>query len=104
MVPLIVQLWVPDLRCTARALHRVRDTRLGRQGLVIIPRHTDLAGDVVVAGCKLHARASGLLTDGLSIELLPRGLVGGVGEAALGLELGAAALQLIVSNQDVGGA
>src|SRR5271169_4281200 len=74
------------------------------QILMIVPRDTDQAGDVVVAGGELHACAGGLLADGGAIELLPWRLVGGVGEAALGFELGAAALQLVVRYQDVGAA
>src|SRR5215469_5604707 len=121
MLPLIIQVWVPDLRCTVTgcgACHRAalcadplaspgkRCTASGTRGCssMIIPRHPNLARDVVVAGCKLHACAGGLLADGLPVKLLPRRLVGGVGEAALGVELGVAALQLSVGDQDVGGA
>jgi hypothetical protein len=32
--------------------------------LVIIPGNADGAGDVVIAGCELHAGAGGLLADG----------------------------------------
>src|SRR5580704_5321111 len=71
---------------------------------MIIPRHADLAGDVVIAGGELHAGAGGLLANRRTIKLLPRRLVGRVGEAALGLEFGAALLQLLVRNQDVGAA
>src|SRR3984885_6209209 len=71
---------------------------------MIIPRHADLAGDVVIAGGELHAGAGGLLADGRTIQLLPRRLVGRVGEAAFGLEVGAALLQLLVRDQDVGAA
>ena len=62
--------------------------------LVIIPRHADRAGDVLIARGEFHAGAGGLLADGRAIEFLPRRLVGRVGEAALGLQLGAALLQL----------
>src|ERR1700683_3453371 len=71
---------------------------------MIIPRHADLAGDVVIAGGELHAGAGGLLADGRAIQLLPRRLVGWVGEAAFGLEVRAALLQLVVRDQDVGAA
>src|SRR6202022_57466 len=54
--------------------------------LVIIPCHADPAGDVVITRRELHARAGGLLADGRAIELLPRRLVGGGGEAAFGLQ------------------
>src|SRR3954447_8924607 len=69
---------------------------------MIIPRYADLARDVVIAGCELHAGAGGLLADGRTIKLLPRRLVGRVGEAALGLQLGATLLQFIARDQDVG--
>src|SRR6266850_5509393 len=69
---------------------------------MIVPRHADAAGNVLIARCKLHAGAGGLLADGRAIELLPRRLVRRVGEAALGLQLGAALLQLLVRDQDVG--
>ena len=62
---------------------------------MIIPRHADRAGNILIARCKLHAGAGGLLADGRAIELLPRRLVGRVGEAALVLELGATLLQFI---------
>src|SRR5260221_9625587 len=68
---------------------------------MIIPRDADAAGDVVIARRELHARAGSLLADGRAIELLPRRLVGRVGEAALGLEFGAPLLQLLVRNQDI---
>src|ERR1700730_2230186 len=71
---------------------------------MIIPRHADLAGDVVIARRQFHASAGGLLADGRAVELLPWRLMGGIGEAALGLELGAAFLQLFLRNQDVGAA
>src|ERR1700731_4802686 len=79
-------------------------TRQGRRALMIIPRHADLAGDVVIAGGELHAGAGGLLADGRTIQLLPRRLVGRVREATFGLEVGAALLQLVVRDQDVGAA
>src|SRR3954471_9002971 len=69
---------------------------------MIIPRNADGAGDVVVAGCELHAGAGGLLADGRAIELLPWRLVGRVLEAAIGLELGVPLLELLVGDQDVG--
>src|SRR6266850_6957805 len=71
---------------------------------MIIARHAYLAGDVVIARGELHAGTCGLLTDGRTIELLPRRLVGRIGEAAPGLQLGAALLQLLVGDQDVGAA
>src|SRR5258707_15886366 len=71
---------------------------------MIIPRDADLARDVVIARRELHAGAGGLLTDGRTIELLPRRLVGRIGEAAPGLQLGAALLYLLVGDQDVGAA
>src|SRR4051794_38723636 len=71
---------------------------------MIIPRDADLAGNVVIARRELHAGAGGMLAHGRAIELLPWRLVGGVGEAALGLELGAAPLQLFIRDQDVGAA
>src|SRR5439155_25016166 len=71
---------------------------------MVIPRHADLARDVVIARGELHAGPRGLLADGRTIELLPRRLVGGIGEAASSLQLGAALLQLIVGDQDVGAA
>src|SRR5581483_12477284 len=70
---------------------------------VIIPRHPDLAGDVVIARGELHAGAGGVLADGEAVELLPWRLVGGMREAALGLQLGVALLHLVVGDQDVGG-
>ena len=59
------------------------------RSLVIIPGHTDPARDVVVARGELHAGAGGLLADGRAIELLPRRLVGRVGEAAFGFQISA---------------
>src|SRR5437870_2209236 len=50
--------------------------------LMIIPRDADLACDVVIARCKLHAGAGGLLADGRAIELLPGRLVRRIFEAA----------------------
>src|SRR5438105_2153396 len=64
-------------------------------GLMIIPRHADRARNILIARGELHAGAGGLLADGRAIQLLPRRLVGRVGEAALGLQLGAALLQFI---------
>src|SRR6266700_1445807 len=71
---------------------------------MIVPRDADGAGDVVISGRELHAGAGGLLTDRRAVELLPRGLVCGIGEAALGLQVGVALLQLPVRDQDVGAA
>src|SRR5690242_2973936 len=71
---------------------------------VIIPRHADLAGDVLVAGGELHAGAGGLLADGVAIDLLPRRLVRREAESALRLQLGMALLHLIVRDQDIGAA
>src|ERR1700692_3879274 len=71
---------------------------------MIIPRDTDLAGDVVVARREFQAGAGGLLADSRAIELLPRRLVGRNRKAALGLEFGAAPFQLLVRDQNVGAA
>src|SRR5262249_52318629 len=68
---------------------------------VIVPRHADLAGDVVVARCELHAGPRGLLAHGGAIELLPWRLVRREGEAALGLQLGVALLDLGIADQDI---
>src|SRR5271169_4915732 len=70
---------------------------------MIIPRHTDLAGDVVVARGKLYAGAGGPLADGRAIEFLPRRLARRIGEAAPGLELGVALLPLLIRDQVVRG-
>src|SRR6202790_896690 len=64
--------------------------------LMIMPRRADAAGDVVIAGGEFHAGAGGLLADGGAIELLPRRLVGRIGEAALGLEFGMPLLELFI--------
>ena len=69
---------------------------------MIIPRHADRAGNVLIARGEFHAGAGGLLADGRAIELLPWRLVGRVGEAALVLQLGAALLQFVARDQDVG--
>src|SRR6185437_1297881 len=69
--------------------------------LVIIPRHADLAGDVVVARGELHAGAGRVLAHGGAVELLPRRLVGRVREAALGLQIGVALLDLLLGDQDI---
>src|SRR5713226_6869062 len=61
-------------------------------------------GDVVIARRELQASAGGLLADGGAIELLPGRLVGRIGEAAFCLQIGAAPLQFLVGNQDVGAA
>jgi hypothetical protein len=71
---------------------------------MIIPRHANAAGDIVIARCELHACAGGLLADGRAIELLPRRLIGWIGEAALGLEFGAPPLQFLIGNKNVGAA
>src|SRR6185436_12023533 len=70
--------------------------------LVIIPRHADRACNILIARGELHAGAGGLLADGRAIDLLPRRLVGRVGEAALGLQLGAPLVQLVARDQDIG--
>src|SRR6201996_5557546 len=70
--------------------------------LVIIPGHADRARDVMIPRRELHAGAGRLLADGGAVELLPRRLVGRVGEAALGLQVGVALLELLVGDQDVG--
>src|SRR6266700_4064719 len=72
--------------------------------LMIVPGHADAGGDVVITGGELQTSAGGLLTDGRAVELLPRRLVGRVGEAAAGLEVGAPLLQLLIRDQDVGAA
>src|SRR5215207_8546703 len=61
--------------------------------LMIIPRHADRARNIMIARCEFHAGAGSLLADGGAIELLPRCLVGRVGEAALVLQLGTTLLQ-----------
>jgi hypothetical protein len=71
---------------------------------MIIPRHADLAGDVVIARRQFHAGAGGLLADGGAIKLLPRRLMGGIGEAAFCLQLGAPLLHFLIRDQDVGAA
>src|SRR6516164_244390 len=76
----------------------------GGRGSVVIPRDADRMGDVVIAGGQLHAGAGCMLADRLAVELLPGRLVGRVGVTALGLQLRAAALQLLVRDQDVGAA
>src|ERR1700730_8369097 len=65
------------------------------------PRHADLPGDVVIAGGELHAGAGGLLADGRAVEFLPRRLVGGIGEAAFGLQIRATLLGLLVRDQNI---
>src|SRR5438132_12040536 len=72
--------------------------------LMIIPRHADAAGDVVIAGCELHAGAGGLLTYRCAIEFLPRRLVGRIREAAARFKFGAPPLQLFLGYQNVGAA
>src|ERR1700688_5261397 len=72
------------------------------ESLMIIPRHADLAGDVVIAGGEFHAGAGGLLADGRAIEFLPRRLVGRIGKATLCFKFGAALLQFLVRDQDIG--
>src|SRR6185437_16190004 len=80
----------------------LRFARNDGSGLVIIPRDTDLARDVVIARRELHAGASGMLADGRAIELLPWCLVGRMGETAFRVQLGMALLDLGVRDQDVG--
>src|SRR5262249_10352917 len=77
-------------------------THPGMTASVVVPRHADLACDVVIAGRELHAGAGRLLADGLAIELLPGRLMGRVGEAALGLQIGTALFQFLLRDQDVG--
>src|SRR5262249_25406399 len=81
---------------------RTRWLAMTTSRLMIISRHADLACDVVVTRRELHAGAGRLLADRRAIELLPRRLVGRVGEAALGLQVGVAAFDLVVRDQDVG--
>ena len=71
---------------------------------MIIPCPADASSDVVIARREFQARAGGLLAHGRAIELLPGRLVGRIGEAAFCLQFGAAPLQLLVGNQDVGAA
>ena len=71
---------------------------------MIIPRHADGAGDVVVARCEFEAGAGGLLADGDAIELLPRRLVFRIRKSALRFQFGEALLQLLRRDQDVGSA
>src|ERR1700738_2775181 len=71
---------------------------------MIIPRHADAAGDVVIVRREFHSRAGGLLADGRAIELLPRRLVGRIREAALGFEFGAPPFELLIRYQNVGAA
>src|SRR3954452_10751479 len=72
--------------------------------LMIVPGHADLAGDVLIAGGEFHAGAGGMLADGRAIQLLPGCLVSGVRKAALGFQLGAPLLQLVIGYEDVGAA
>src|SRR4051794_398994 len=74
------------------------------QVLMIVPRHTHFAGNVVIAGGQLHAGPSGMLADRGSIELLPGCLVGRVRKAAFGRQFCAPLLQLLIGYQDVGAA
>src|SRR5215471_12334880 len=76
----------------------------GARMSVIIPRHADLAGDIVVARGELHAGAGGLLAYGVAIDLLPGRLVRREAEAALRLQLGMALPDLVVGDEDVGAA
>src|SRR4029078_8537621 len=69
--------------------------------LMIIPRHADGAGDVVIARREFHAGAGGLLADGGAIELLPWRLFGRIGEAAFRLQVGVAFPQFLVRDKDV---
>src|SRR3954468_1098351 len=69
--------------------------------LVIIPRHPERAGDVLVARGELDAGAARVLADGVAIEFLPRRLVRRGLEAAIGLQLGVALLHLVVRDQDI---
>src|SRR5215470_14338089 len=71
---------------------------------VIIPRHADLAGDIVVARGELHAGAGGLLADGVAIDLLPGRLVRREAEAALRLQLDVTLLHLVIGDEDIGAA
>src|SRR5450755_722930 len=72
--------------------------------LMIIPCHADSAGDVVIARRELHAGAGGLLADGRTIELLPRRLVGRIGEATTRFKFGVAFFEFLIGNQNVGAA
>src|SRR6185437_7782739 len=71
-------------------------------GLMIVPRHAEGMRDVAVAGREFHTGAGRVLANSVAIELLPGRLVGGMGIAALRLQLGAAALEFILGNQDIG--
>src|SRR5947209_1885684 len=88
-------LWIPGLRQTAHP---------GMTGCwsVIIPRHPDGAGDVVVAGGEFEAGAGGLLADIAAVQFLPGRLVLRIGEAAHRLQVRKAPLQLLLRDQDVG--
>src|SRR3954469_9497591 len=69
---------------------------------MIIPRHADGAGDVVIAGGEFEAGAGGLLADVAAIQFLPWRLVLRIGETAHRLQVGKALLQLLRRNQDGG--
>src|SRR3954447_26242805 len=77
---------------------------LRRRMLMIVPGNADLAGDVLIAGGEFHAGAGGMLADGRAIQLLPGCLVSGVRKAALGFQLGAPLLQLVIGYEDFGAA
>src|SRR3954453_8696517 len=78
----LVALWIASRSLSSGAHSRDPVARNDGSCLVIITRHADATGDVVIARCELHASAGGLLADRGAIELLPGRLVGGIGEAA----------------------
>ena len=69
---------------------------------MIVPRNTDLAGDVLIARRQFQAGASSVLADGGAVKLLPRRLMVREWETAFGLQLGAAARHFLGRNQDIG--
>ena len=85
-----------------RAYARPGGSQMTAMSLMIIPRNADGAGDVVIAGGEFHAGAGGLLADRRAIQFLPRGLVGRLFEAALGLERRVSLFHLVIRDQDVG--
>src|SRR5581483_7517351 len=80
----------PDFLRDAGLLRCARNDELC---LVIISRHAERAGDVVVARGKLHAGAGRMLADSRAIDFLPGRLALRMGEATFGLQIGAPLLQ-----------
>src|SRR6202790_3261533 len=81
-------------RARVRAQRRRKFIICGH-ALMVMPRGADNAGDVVIPRREFQTGPGGRLADGRAIEFLPRRLMRGIGEAALGLEFGATALQFI---------